>query len=191
MVYGYCWGPDNSAVDEVTAWGKSSGDGLPPGRTWTPREPLGRELCRHLVHADFGENQNMGRVVQYRAPPGIERQRALDEMIAQCGGLVGLAIPLGARVIARHMKPIPIQHLEPSLDRDLPIRVLPDKPANDTQFDRLMRARRLWQDGRLVSRSHNFANKRAIQGLKLPIVTALIGQIERLMGADRLRERRG
>jgi len=81
----------------------------------------------------------MGRIVQYRATPGIERPRALDEAFAQCLRGVGLAVPFAAGVIAGHLKSIPVQHLEPSLDRDLPIRVLPEKPANDTQFDRLMR----------------------------------------------------
>src|SRR5712671_1905219 len=89
------------------------------------------------------------------------------------------------------MKSGPVEHLEPSLERNLPIRVLPEKTADDAQPDRFARARRVRQDSRRVSRSHNSAHKPPIQGLKLSIVTALIGQIKRLMGADRLRENGG
>ncbi len=179
------------AADEVIDGRKSTGDGVSPGTALNCREPLGRQLRRQLVHPDFGKNQNMRRVVQYRAPPGIERQRALYETVAQCRRCVGLAIPFGARVIAGHMKPIPVQHFEPSLDRNLPIRVLPEEAAYDTQPDRLVRARRVWQNGRRVSRSHDFADERPIQGLKLLIVAALIREIKRLMGADRLCENSG
>src|ERR1700730_15700206 len=86
------------------------------------------------------------------------------------------------------MKSGPVQHLEPSLDRNLPIRVLPEETADNAQPDRFARARRVRQDSRRVSRSHNSAHEPPIQGLKLSIVTTLIGQIKRLMGADRLRE---
>src|SRR6267378_1193682 len=89
------------------------------------------------------------------------------------------------------MKSGPVEHLEPSLDRNLPIRVLPEKTADDAQPDRFARARRVWQGSRRVSRGHNSAHEPPIQGLKLSIVTALVGQIKRLMRADRLRERRG
>src|SRR5216683_38939 len=89
------------------------------------------------------------------------------------------------------MKSIPVELLEPSLDRDFPIRVLPEKPADDAQPDRLVRTWRVWQNRRRVFRSENFASERPIQGLKLSIVTALIREIKRLVGADRLRENSG
>src|SRR5260370_20554737 len=128
----------------------------------------------------------MGRIVQDCAPPCIERQRALHETSAQCRGHMGLSIPLCARVIAGDMESRSVQLLEPSLDRDLPIRVLSEEPADDTKADRLPRTWRGWQNGRIVSRSHHAANHRAVQGLKLSIVTALIGQIKRLVPAHRL-----
>src|SRR6202040_3982790 len=101
------------------------------------------------------------------------------------------AIPFGAGVIAGDMKSVPIQILQPTLDRNLPVRVLSEKPADDTEPDRLVRARRAWQNRRRVSRSHYPANQRPIQDLKLSIVMALIGQIERLMEADGFRKTSG
>src|ERR1700674_5752944 len=89
------------------------------------------------------------------------------------------------------MKSGPVQHLEPSRDRNLPIRVLPEKAADDAEPDRFARARRVRQDSRRVSRSHNSAHEPPIEDLKLSIVAALIGQIKRLMRADRLRENSG
>src|ERR1700687_4366662 len=88
------------------------------------------------------------------------------------------------------MKSVAVELSEPPFDRNLPIRVPPEKPADDTQPDRLARIRRVWQIRRRVSRSHNFADKRTIQGLKFSIVKTLIREIERLMGADRIHQRR-
>ena len=176
------------AADKVVDRWKAAGDGVSPGTALNRRQPLGCQLRRYLVHPDFGKNQNMRGILQDRAPPGIERQRAPYETFAQCCRGVGFPIPFGARVIAGHLKPIPVQHLQPSLDGNLPVRVLPEKAADDAEPDRFARARRVRQGSRRVSRSHHSAHEPPIQGLKLSIVTALVGQIKRLMRADRVSE---
>src|SRR5258708_31530469 len=80
----------------------------------------------------------MRRVVQDRAAPDVDRQRTLHEAIAQRFRSVGLAIPFTARVIAADMKPIAVELVEPPFDRDLPVRMLPEKSADDTEPDRLV-----------------------------------------------------
>src|SRR5258708_5493491 len=82
----------------------------------------------------------MRRVVQDRAAPDVDRQRTLHEAIAQRFRSVGLAIPFTARVIAADMKPIAVELVEPPFDRDLPVRMLPEKSADDTEPDRLVPA---------------------------------------------------
>src|SRR5258708_31799621 len=69
--------------------------------------------------------------------------------------------------------------------------MLPEKPADDTEPDLLARRGRIRESRRLVSRGHDLADQRAIGGLKLAVVAALIGKIERLMGPDRLSESGG
>src|ERR1700686_4265518 len=120
---------------------KAAGDRVPPGSALHGREPLRRQLRRYLVHADFGIDQDMRRVVQDRAPPRIQRQRALDEAFAQRRRHIGLGIPLGAGMIAGYTKPGPVEPAEPTLDWNLPVRVPPEKPADDAEPDRLARAR--------------------------------------------------
>src|SRR5450631_3189984 len=101
----------------------------------------------------------MRRTVEDGAPPGVKRQRPLYEPITHGYRCVGLAIALAAGVKARHLKPLPVQHLEPSPDRNFPVRMLPEKAADDPQPDRLLGVRWIWQYRRRVFRGHNFANQ--------------------------------
>src|SRR2546421_3084771 len=95
-------------------------------------EPLRRQLRRNLVHSDLGKNQNVRRVAQDRPPPRVKRQRALHKTIAQGFGRGGLLIPSLTGVIAGHMKSTTVELREPPFDRNFPIRVLPEKSADDT-----------------------------------------------------------
>src|SRR5258708_31743363 len=114
----------------------------------------------------------MRRVVQDRAAPDVDRQRTLHEAIAQRFRSVGLAIPFTARVIAADMKPIAVELVEPPFDRDLPVRMLPEKSADDTEPDRLEQAWGIPQNPRGVSRAHAFSDQGAVQRLKFSIAAA-------------------
>src|SRR5258707_3750674 len=115
----------------------------------------------------------MRRVVQDRAASDVDRQRTLHEAIAERFRIVGLAIRFTARVIAADMKPIAVELVEPPFDRDLPVRMLPEKSADDTEPDRLVQAWRIRQNRRGISRGHDFADQGAVRGLKFSIVAAL------------------
>src|SRR5258708_11130573 len=112
----------------------------------------------------------MRRVVQDRAAPDVDRQRTLHEAIAQRFRSVGLAIPFTARVIAADMKPIAVELVEPPFDRDLPVRMLPEKSADDTEPDRLVQAWGIRPNPRGVSPGPDFYNLGAGQCLKFLVV---------------------
>jgi hypothetical protein len=112
-------------------------------------------------------------------------------MIAQSRRRVGLAISFAGRVVAGYVESTSIKLCEPSLDRNLPIRMLPEKSADDAQSDWFVRTRRRRQCRRRVFPSHDLADKRTVQDLKLAIVAALVGQVKWLVRTDRLHKRRG
>src|SRR5258708_22388228 len=149
------------ATEKIIDRRKSGCDRMSPGGALKRGKPLGGQLRRHLVHPDFGKNQNMRCVVLDRVAPGIERQRALHKTIAERFRSVSLAIPFAARVIARDVKPVAVELLEPPLDRDLPVRMLPEKSADDTEPDRLVLTWRIWKGRRCGPRSHDLADKGA------------------------------
>ena len=72
------------AAEKIVDGRKSARDRMAPGRALHRRKAHRRELRRHLVHPDFGKQQNMRRIVGDLLPPGIERTRSSDEPIAQC-----------------------------------------------------------------------------------------------------------
>src|SRR6266700_734548 len=146
---------------------------MSPRSALNSSEPLRRKLRRNLVHSDLGENQNVRRVVQYRAPPGVQRHRALHEAVAQGLRRRGRLVPLLAGIIACHMKSITVELFEPAFDRNFPIRVLFEESAADTKPDRLTRRGRIWKIRCLVSGSHDLADQRTVGGLKCAIVKAL------------------
>src|SRR5471030_688473 len=85
-----------------------------------------------------------GHAARRRGWCAVKRQWPLHEPVAHGGRRVGFAIPLTAGVISRYLKPLPVQHLEPSPDRNFPVRVLPEKAADDPQPDLLVG---VWRPG--------------------------------------------
>ena len=130
---------------------QAAGVGMTPGIALHRSETLRRQLRRHPVHADFGINDHVRRVGEDRLPPGVERQRAADETLAQRCGRFSLGVAFVRDVIAEQPKPAAVELAEPALDRDFPVRMLPEEAADDRQLEQARRA----QAAPAASPAHN------------------------------------
>ena len=119
-------------------------------------------------------------------PPAFSVESAMHEAVAHAGGDVGLIIMDDTEVIASHAEAAPIELVDPAFDRNLPVGVAEEEAANDADADRLAgRGRWRQRRGRKVTRD-NAGYHLAIELLQLAVVAALIGEQERLLGADGL-----
>src|SRR5215468_2047024 len=103
----------------------------------------------------------MRRVRENCASPGLERERPLDEALAQRRGHLCLPVSFDARVIAEQTKLVAIEHFQPALDRDLPVRMLAEETADDAEPDRLVRRRRGRQRRWRKSGPHDATDERS------------------------------
>src|SRR5262249_42599294 len=93
---------------------------------------LGRKLSGDAVHSHFGIDQDVRRIVQDRLSPAVEWQWALNETAAECGSNRSLRIRFRPRVIAKYLEPGTVNVAEPPSDRNLPVGMLEEVPADDT-----------------------------------------------------------
>jgi hypothetical protein len=119
----------------------------------------------------WGIGQNLG-------PPAIERQGALDETMAQGGCHFGLVVGVCPGMIAKNAKLSAIESLEPSFDRKLPVGMVPEKSANNTDAHRLARGRSRGRHNRWIVLRNDPADERAINSLEVAVVRPLIGEIK-------------
>src|SRR6202023_2145047 len=84
------------------------------------------------------------------------------------------------------LKPAAGEAAEPALDRDFPVRMLPEEAADNRDPDRLAGLRRRRQFRRPEARSHDAADHGAVDRLEIAIILTLIGQVERLVRTDRV-----
>src|ERR1700680_3563402 len=126
--------------------------------------------------------------LQDRLAPAVERQRSLDEALAKRRRGLGLGVLLGAGVIAEHLEPPAVQLAQPALDRDFPVGMLAEEPADDPYPDRLARLWRTRQCRRGISLGHDATDQRSVERLQVAGVAALIGQVERLVRPDHFGE---
>src|SRR5580700_1534113 len=115
----------------------------------------------------------MRRILRDRRPPRIERTWPRNKTLAQRGCYLGLAVLLDAGVIAEYAKARPVEHLQPALDRNLPVRMLAEEAADDGEPDRFVRSGSGRHVEGLVSGSHDLADGRTELRLQLAIVAAL------------------
>src|SRR5262245_47203809 len=106
------------------------------------RETLRSERCGGRLHAEVRVKQDMRRIRQDSLPPAIDRQWALHEPIACSRRHSGFAVLLDSGVITEHPKLRATELANPAFDQDLPDRMPPEEPGDDTHLHRLIRSRR-------------------------------------------------
>src|ERR1700759_320457 len=103
------------------------------------RHPKRRQLRSLGVHADVGENEHVRPIGQDDLPPALDRKRSLDEALTVLAGHRRLRVLHAAGVIAEHLEAVAIELRDPTLDADLPYRVLMKEAADNADANRLAR----------------------------------------------------
>src|SRR5262245_42540977 len=110
----------------------------------------------------------------------------MDETVAEAGGGFGLLVADCAKVVTGHVKTLPVQLTGPSPDWNFPVGVTVEKAADDADTDHLAWRRRWRQWGRRKALRDDAADDVAIELLQRAVVFTLVGEQERMAGADRL-----
>src|SRR5262249_53609960 len=110
----------------------------------------------------------------------------MDETVAEAGGDFGLLVPDDAEVIAGDVKTLPVELADPSPDRNFPVGMAIEKAADDADADHLARRGRRRPRWRRKAVRGDSADDVAIDLLQRAVVLPLVGEQERMAGADRL-----
>src|SRR5262249_17592368 len=142
--------------------------------------------CR--VHANFRIDENVKRIAENRFAPARNRQRTLDEALTELARRPRYLVLLRSRIIPENAESAAIELGEPAPDGDLPIGGLPEKSADDAHPHGLFFSMRRRQGRGSGCARHDPAHEVAIKSLELSIIYSLVGQVEGLMGSDRIRQ---
>jgi len=172
------------AAQEIVDGRHAAGLGVAPGHALGRRQPLRRQLRRHRIHANFRIEQHMGRVGADGVAPRRPRPAAHDKLVAERCRAQGRRILHAAGVVAEDLEPLAVQAGEPAADQQLPNSMLEEEAADDADPDLFVRSRRRCQRHGRRQLGHDPADQRAVEALQRPVIVSLVGQEERLVGAD-------
>jgi hypothetical protein len=136
------------AADEVIDGRKTAGDRMPPGRALASARRMPAS-CAETLSMPTSRNSS--------------KERACTKAVAQ--GRSRLAVPFNPGVAAEDAKPVPVEHLQPALDGNLPVRMLAEESADDLKPDRLLRGWRRRQYWGCKSGAESATDSRPIERL--------------------------
>ena len=171
--------------EEVVHGGIAAGIGVAPGHALGRGEAICGDPSRGGIHADVGIEQDVRAVGEDFFAPALTGQRPLHEAVALPGGDFGLGVAIADGVVAEDFELAAIKLAEPTPDHQLPNGVVAEEAADDADADFFAgRQRRRYGHGGIFV-GDDFADQRAVLLLQIAVVVTLIGQVERLVGADR------
>src|ERR1700744_4001696 len=116
----------------------------------------------------------MNAVLDNCSAPIVDCLGTADKALTQLSRGRRLRILNNPCVVAEDAEPVPVQLLEPTLDRNVTIGMSLEEPADDTNSHTFAGGRNRTAYWRRVSRGHDIASERSIEAVQLAIVHGLV-----------------